>query len=381
MNKKKILILTCSHGTGHKMVAKTLSDEFKNKGCEVYIHDLFDEICSPINRIAGKVYLLSYSIGRNSYKKMYYHIDHHPLGKGMHRFWFFTQKTLLHIIDKVKPDCIINVYPYTVSSMLQKKHYPDIPVFSVVTDFCVPAAWMHPSTCKYYVACQNVTQRLLTLGVNRNQIKETGIPIRNAFYQSASKERTALKYGLDAQKRTLLIFAGTYGVLNDLDKICLSVNTFNNLQTIVICGKNRKLYNTLRQLHLNNVHIMGFQPEINELYQFSDMMVTKPGGISLSEVVVSQIPIILYKPAPGQEEENARWFQKEGAAIVTSSKPELLLAINTLYQNEVKQQAMKKNLRKMYYGHAASLITDDILQVISPSSSSEQPNVSVSGIK
>ena len=362
---KKILILTCSHGSGHKMVANTLSRSFQERGAVVRICDLFDEVNHPVNQAAGKAYLLSYSgIGKASYKKMYDHVDSCPDSKAMHRFWALTRKTLLRVLEEVRPDCIVNVYPYTVSAMLKSAHYPDIPVFSVVTDFCMPSPWMHPDTDKYYVACTNVTRQLLTMGVPHSKILETGIPIRDAFYKATSRRAVQKKYHLDPGRKTLMLFAGTYGVLKNMEEICQALDALPGLQTIVITGKNQKLHKKLDRLSLVNTQISGFIPDIHELYRTADMLITKPGGISLSEVIAAGIPLILYQPTPGQEGGNAAWFKERGAAIVTQNQTELLVAVKALKDNEIQQYSMKNALKAMNYGHSASLITDDILSLL-----------------
>ena len=100
---------------------------------------------------------------------------------------------------------------------------------------------------------------------------------------------------------------------------------------------------------------------IHEFYTVGDLMVTKPGGITLSEVVAKKIPVILYNPTPGQEGENAQWFKQQGAAVVVQNATELFLAIDALKSNELKRFSMKNMLGKIDYGPATPLITSDIL--------------------
>ena len=114
----------------------------------------------------------------------------------------------------------VNTYPYTVSSILKQAHYPDIPVYTVVTDFCIPAAWQHEDTDKFYVACQNVENHLMAYDIPPERILKTGIPIREAFYGHYDRHHLQEKYHLDPDKRTLIICAGTYGVVKNL-KTCL----------------------------------------------------------------------------------------------------------------------------------------------------------------
>ncbi|MEG0377312.1 MAG: glycosyltransferase [Eubacterium sp.] len=360
--KKRILILTCSHGSGHKMVSAALKNVLEKNDCTVIVRDLFNDTNKVVNRIIEKSYLLSYNIGSTLYKKIYYDLEKDAHSKFIYNLWTMTQKTLLGYITEFHPDAIINTYPYTISSILKEDHYPDIPVFTVVTDFCIPAAWTHKNTDKFYVACQNVENHLFKYGIEPERILKTGIPIREAFYKHYDKAALQEKYNLNPEKKTLIICAGTYGVVKNLKQICERVDHLENLQTIVVCGKNKVLYKELSAFPFVNTQVFGFVSDIHEFYCCGDFMMTKPGGITLSETVATRMPIILYKPVPGQEGENAEWFKKSGAAIIANTPTELLIAIESLKDNEFTQYSMKSALRKMYYGHSADLISQDIIK-------------------
>ncbi|MEA4805150.1 MGDG synthase family glycosyltransferase [Acetobacterium wieringae] len=361
LEPKRILILTCSHGSGHKMVAQTLKESFEARGHLVSVEDLFDKTNPTLNRMIEKSYLLSYSIGSSFYERVYYDVEEYAHNKLMYNLWNFTSKALLKMVDAFKPDCIINTYGYTISAILKKDNYPHIKLFTVVTDFCIPKPWIHQETDRYYVACENVEETLIGESIPRERILKTGIPIRDAFYARENRQAILKKYNLNPHKKILIIFAGTYGVLKNIKEICQRTDRMNNLQTIVICGKNQHLQRELEMENLQNTRIFGFVPDIHEFYTAGDLMVTKPGGITLSEVVAKKIPVILYNPTPGQEGENACWFKRQGAAVVANNFNELILAIDALKENEIKRFSIKNSLSKIYYGHAANLITQDVL--------------------
>ena len=361
LEPKRILILTCSHGSGHKMVANTLKENFESQGHIVSVRDLFNETNPVLNRVIEKSYLLSYSIGSSFYKQIYYDCEKKANTKLIYNLWHFTDRALMKMVNEFKPDCIINTYPYTISSIMKKKYYPDIKLFTVVTDFCIPKAWIHEDTDHYYVACQNVEDSLLCEGIPKHKILKTGIPLRSAFYKRENRLELMKKYHLDARKKTLIIFAGTYGVLKNITEICRRTDNMENLQTVVICGNNHSLKQDLLQEGFVNTKIFGFVENIHEFYTVGDLMVTKPGGITLSEVVAKKIPVILYNPTPGQEGENAQWFKRQGAAVVVQNATELFLAIDALKSNELKRFSMKNMLGKIDYGPATPLITSDIL--------------------
>ncbi|WP_414733839.1 MGDG synthase family glycosyltransferase [Acetobacterium carbinolicum] len=361
LKPKKILILTCSHGSGHKMVAQTLKESFEARGHLVCVEDLFDKTNPTLNRMIEKSYLLSYSIGSSFYERVYYDVEEYAHNKFMYNLWHLTSKALLKMIEQFKPDCIINTYGYTISAILKKENYPHIKLFTVVTDFCIPKPWIHQDIDRYYVACENVEETLIKEEIPQEKILKTGIPVRDAFYARENRNRILSKYNLDSHKKILIIFAGTYGVLKNIKEICQQADKMDNLQTVVICGKNLHLQQELEQENLTNTRIFGFVPDIHEFYSVGDLMVTKPGGITLSEVVTKKIPVILYNPTPGQEGENAQWFKSQGAAVVAHNFNELVLAIDALKENDIKRFSIKNNLGRIYNGHATNLITQDVL--------------------
>lgn len=361
LKPKKILILTCSHGSGHKMVAQTLKESFESRGHLVSVQDLFNETNPTLNRMIEKSYLLSYSIGSSFYERVYYDVEEYAHNKFMYNLWHLTSKALLKMIAKFKPDCIINTYGYTISAILKKENYPHIKLFTVVTDFCIPKPWIHQDIDRYYVACENIEATLLEEGIPQEKILKTGIPLRDAFYARENRNTIVSKYDLDPDKKILIIFAGTYGVLKNIKEICQRTDQMDKLQTVVVCGKNQSLQRELEMENLANTKIFGFVPDIHEFYSIGDLMVTKPGGITLSEVVTKKIPVILYNPTPGQEGENAQWFKQQGAAVVAHNFTELVLAIDALKDNDIKRFSMKNSLGKIFNGHATSLISQDVL--------------------
>ncbi|MGI6108884.1 MAG: MGDG synthase family glycosyltransferase [Eubacteriaceae bacterium] len=361
--KKKVLIMTCSHGSGHKMIASTLKAEYDKAGCETELFDVFREFNVGFNYVFEKAYLLSYGAFGWAYKYLYYHNEDN-IEKDFNKtewYWGIFKDTVLDIIRDFKPDLIVNTYSYRIVSILKKEFYPEIPVVSVVTEFCMPGFWVHPDTDRYYVACEQSRQKLISEGIAAENVVTSGIPVRSQFRLPLDREYLMMKYGLDPGKTTLIIFAGTYGVLKNLDTICEGIECISDLQTVVVCGKNRKLKAQLKVHHYKNIQILGYVADIHELFCCGDFMVTKPGGTVLSEIVAAEMPVILYDPVPGQELENAELFRDAGAALIAKTSDEVFYHIMHLKGYKKQQESMKAALRKMNYGDSAKhIVTDSI---------------------
>lgn len=357
--------MTCSHGSGHRMVAQTLKTQYEEIGCTVEVFDIFNEYNRLLNIGMEKLYLLSYKPFISRIYGYLYYLAGQDVDKSLdHTFYSLFKDIVVNVISGFQPDLIVNTYNHRTVFLNKEEYFPEIPLVSVVTEFTLPSFWVHENNDKYYLACSQTKERLLQTGTPEEKIMVTGIPVRKNFKEKNNLQELKKKYNLDPNKKTLVIFAGTFGVLKNLNKICDGLDKIKDLQTLVICGLNKKLYNKLSKRNYKNIHVERYISDIQEIYEIGDFMVTKPGGTVLSEVVVTKMPVILYDPVPGQELENAQIFEKEGAALIANSYTEVLAQIYYLKNNDKKLTEMKKNLERMNYGDSTELIVRDSLQLI-----------------
>jgi processive 1,2-diacylglycerol beta-glucosyltransferase len=107
---------------------------------------------------------------------------------------------------------------------------------------------------------------------------------------------------------------------------------------------------------------LGYVEQIDELFRVTDCMITKPGGITLTEATAIGVPVILYKPVPGQEKENALFFEDYGAAIVINRHEDILESVTNLLQDEEKLESMKQNIKKLHLKQSSQTILEDIVE-------------------
>ncbi|WP_028399845.1 diglucosyl diacylglycerol synthase [Ectobacillus panaciterrae] len=361
----RVLILTAHYGNGHVQVAKTLEQTFRQRGIEnVIVCDLFAESHPVLTDITKYLYLKSYTIGKELYRLFYYGVE--KIYDKKIAVWYanFGRKRLKSILQIEKPDLVINTFPIIAVPELKKQTGFSIPVYNVLTDFCLHKIWVHREVDRYFVATDHIKELIEEIGIPRNHVTVTGIPIRQNFESSVTSESLHAKYGLCSSKKTLLIVAGAHGVLGDVKELCQLFMTIPELQIAVVCGKNKMLKEELQELHQQSdaLKVFGYVENIDELFRITTCMITKPGGITLSEVVALQVPVILYKPVPGQENENALYFERKGAAVVVRQEEDVFLKTKALLQNDKKLQQMRESMKKMYHPHAAFHIVDTILE-------------------
>ncbi|ATP94289.1 MULTISPECIES: diglucosyl diacylglycerol synthase [Bacillus] len=363
---KKILILTANYGNGHMQVAKTLYDECKSQGFEhVIVSNLYQESNPIVSEVTQYLYLKSFSIGKQFYRLFYYGVDKIYNKRKFNIYLKMGNKRLDELIQLHNPDIIIITFPMIVVPEYRNKTGKVIPTFNVMTDFCLHKIWVHENIDRYYVATEYVKQKLVEIGTHPSDVKVTGIPIRPQFEVDVPKSIIYKKYGLSSDKKVLLIMAGAHGVLKNVKELCEALLLDSEVQIVVVCGKNAALKQSLSELeqaHPNQLKALGYVEQIDELFRVTDCMITKPGGITLTEATAIGVPVILYKPVPGQEKENALFFEDYGAAIVINRHEDILESVTNLLQDEEKLESMKQNIKKLHLKQSSQTILEDIVE-------------------
>ncbi|MED1478632.1 diglucosyl diacylglycerol synthase [Bacillus altitudinis] len=363
---KKILILTANYGNGHMQVAKTLYDECKSQGFEhVIVSNLYQESNPIVSEVTQYLYLKSFSIGKQFYRLFYYGVDKIYNKRKFNIYLKMGNKRLDELIQLHNPDIIIITFPMIVVPEYRNKTGKVIPTFNVMTDFCLHKIWVHENIDRYYVATDYVKQKLVEIGTHPSNVKVTGIPIRPQFEVDVPKSIIYKKYGLSSDKKVLLIMAGAHGVLKNVKELCEALLLDSEVQIVVVCGKNAALKQSLSELeqaHPNQLKALGYVEQIDELFRVTDCMITKPGGITLTEATAIGVPVILYKPVPGQEKENALFFEDYGAAIVINRHEDILESVTNLLQDEEKLESMKQNIKKLHLKQSSQTILEDIVE-------------------
>ncbi|MGD6831618.1 diglucosyl diacylglycerol synthase [Sutcliffiella halmapala] len=365
-NNPKILILTAAYGNGHLQVSHSLQQTCISKGIkDVTICNLYSESHPAVTEVTEKLYKKSFTVGKQMYRLFYYGTNKVYDKKLWRWYAYYGLNRLSLLIDEIQPDILINTFPIHAVPEFRKKTGIFIPTFTILTDFCLHRLWLHSEVDKYYVATPSLKEELLKLNIHDKKIMVSGIPIRSNFEYHPPLEPIIEKYKVDRNTKLLLILAGAHGVLKDIYKICEDILSTTNYQILVVCGNNKMLQKELEafeSLHPAKFQSHGFVERIDELFRIADCIVTKPGGITLSEICAIGTPVILYKPVPGQEKENAFFFQEKVAAILVEKKERLLEAVIMLLEDPKLQQVIKDSLQNLHLPYASNTIIDDVIE-------------------
>lgn len=168
---------------------------------------------------------------------------------------------------------------------------------------------------------------------------------------------------LDPTRKTVLLMAGAYGVMLGLRRVCDLLLEQDDIQIIVVCGRNEEMRAGLAQQYANSerIQILGFTDRVASLMRMSDCIVTKPGGITLAESLACRLPIFLFRPVPGQERNNAVYLKEQGTAFVSRTADELAAQIASLLGDPAKLQAARDRAAALGHPRAADEIADDLI--------------------
>lgn len=329
----KILIITVSAGYGHHSVAKSLSGYFGDDD-EVTIIDLFKMTNNTIKLIIEKGYSVLSNNMNGVYRIIYNTALNNSSNKESNMFKLIkfissvNEPKILGKIKEVNPNIIFctHVFAALAINKLKEEKKITVPTYGIVTDFTIHPFWEQVNKLEYIVMDnEHMKSEALGRGISKNQILFHEIPINSKFYKPYSKEvaRNILK--VNPNKKTILIMGGGIGCVNYYKYVQQLVSLPDSYQLLVICGNNKKQYNKTKELknkiiNKQNLHLYGFVDNVEVFMSASDCIITKPGGLTVSEAKSKKLPLFLIDPIAGQEERNMEFLVTNKMGIGISKK-------------------------------------------------------------
>ena len=349
--KDKILILSATFGDGHKQVAKAISEavEYTLPNASPIILDIMEWIHPYLYPVS----LFVYKRGIKRFPQVYSYFYKKTRVKNsfstkLNSLFTFGLQTMLEVIQRIKPRVVVSTYPFAagIISKLKEQGLINIPAVTIITDYTDHSYWIHPYTDLYIVGSNQVRDRLISLGIEDDKIKNTGIPVRQRFIESQPRELLLEKYGMNSNKFTVLLMGGGDGFIGKGRSTFRALESVSQtLQLIIVCGRNKRLKKQL-ELELkdykHDVLLLGFCENIQELMAISDLMITKPGGVTTSEALAMGLPLLIYHPLPGQEEDNAEFLWKSGLAFLAKTENDLILKIESILNDSRDLKSMQQ---------------------------------------
>lgn len=353
-----VLILAVSAGGGHIKAAEALKNHIllKEKDSTIEILDTLKYLNPILDKLVIGGYIKAIQKSPSIYRKLYncnYDQMDNTLASVSNKINELMAYRLLPLIKDFSPDIIVSTHPFPseMISILKNNSKLNIPAITIITDYACHSFWVYSGMDAYIVSNEEMICEMASKNINVNTIFNYGIPVLPKFLQHYEKETIFKELDLDMDKNTVLIMGGSLGI----GKISEVYKTLCDLdyptQIVIITGNNKKLYKELLSLSENSpkkTKIIGYTDNVNKYMKCADLLVTKPGGITVSEALACGTPMALFSPIPGQEERNCRFLVENQLAIDLESFSDYKSAFEYLFDYDNKLSTIKDNCSKFY---------------------------------
>lgn len=367
MRKKKILLLSVSAGAGHQRAAEAIRSAalLKDSQFDVLHLDAMEFVTAGFRKIYTDFYIKLVNKAPVLWGYLYHASNEaqsdsttEKLRRALERL---NARSLLKAIEEFQADAIICTHflPAEMLSREIRKQRLHCPVWVQVTDFDLHRMWVHEHMAGYFAASEEVADRMLENGIPAEKIHVTGIPIMPAFQQKLERASCAPEFGLQAERTTILLMGGGAG-LGGLDQVAARLLSQQpDFQLIALAGKNAAALQALQTLALrypDRLFPQGFTKQVERLMACSDLVITKPGGLTTSECLALGLPMIVNSPIPGQEERNADFLLEQGVALKAYDDISLAYRVKHLLNDTAKLSAMRSRAKALGKPDAAARV-------------------------
>ncbi|MGC1484679.1 MAG: glycosyltransferase [Candidatus Acidiferrum sp.] len=376
-SKPRVLLLSASSGAGHVRAAQALQKAFASRSdCTVEHIDAIQYVSKLFQRVYDKAYISMVRRAPEVMGVLYERTDkpwHHPRRRlALDRL---NTAPMIRLLKRVQPDLCVATHflPAEIIAWLIAKGKLRARNAIVVTDYDVHAMWLCRTVDRYYVAIDEASEYLARIGVPREKLRITGMPIDPLFAEPVDRMEARRTLGLDPSASVILVSAGGYGIgpveqlVNDL----LALQ--RPWQIVAIAGKAEKVRKRLEEIShhagklaggTSRLVAVGFTTDMDKYMAAADLLVGKAGGLTTSEALARQLPMALIEPIPGQEERNADHLLEAGAAIRCNNLPAAAWKIAGLLDDTTRLAKMRDAARGMAKAGAAAVIAEDALRLV-----------------
>lgn len=347
----RALIIHASVGAGHRRAAESIYNYVKEK-CPQFDFKIIDAL-----EYVSAPFRLSYSLG-------YPFLIHRALFIWRFAFWLTdfkflrfisrplahwinlsNSKALIDYISKENPEFIVSTHflPSDVAAYLKRKKKITSIVVTLITDFGVHPFWVSKGTDLYVAASEFTREKLIfEERVPEEKIRVFGLPSDEKFLKEFNRGALSVKLGIKADEFTVLLMTGSLGI-GPLEDIAELIS--KDAQVLLVCGANKALYERLEKRNMPNVKVFSFVNNTEELMAVSDLIVTKPGGSSIAEILNMELIPLFISPIPGQESENVKALSQFAIGLSPKSIEEIRDAVLDFKEHPEKIERTKEEIR------------------------------------
>lgn len=372
-----ILLFYASYGSGHLSASTAIEQYIKENypDAKTLKIDCVEYINKSINKISTSAYksiILKTPILWGQVYKLLKNDTILDITQFSNRF---MAKKIFNLFEDFEPDLVISCHPLggQITSFLKSHKKTNCKLATVMTDFASHKQWLIGKDYTDYFFVSNIEMKtsLISEGIYPNKIYVSGIPISPNFYKNYDKENIYKSLNIAKNKKNIIFFGGGSLGLSSSSNIqailtSLLQATDESYQIIIISGKNQKLYNDFQKTinntyHKSQIKLIDFTTELPELLPITSFVITKPGGLTITECISTNVPIILINPIPGQEKENAQYISDNKMGIWIKTNKPTSEYFQEIFNDTKLIEEIKENQKKYSHINSTKNICDILI--------------------
>lgn len=392
---KKVLIMSASTGGGHNRAARAIKEELEsrtidNMSIECEIVDSLKLVNNTMDKVISRGYEKSALYTPKAYGSVYRFSETTIASKNEFKTNPLTSlmaRKFKHLLNESTPDLIIGTHPFPMIALSTLKKNNNIhslsrsesfykstkvdipPMISVLTDYTTHSTWIQNEIDYYIVGHEYVKELLVYEGVDSEKVKAFGIPVEKSFLSHRDRETVLTELGLSPEKLTVLLMGGSFGAGNIKETLEDLITIDRDFQILVITGRNEHLKDKLSKMldstiHNKNICLLGYTNKMNDILASIDVLISKPGGLTTTEALLNDVPMIVPYFIPGQEEENLDFLTNCGAALRTTKKYSLPVLLKVLIDEPSRLDNLRKNIKSIRKFDSAVNISNLVVDIL-----------------
>ena len=372
MSGKNILVVTASMGSGHNKAANAVAEAIKRKYPvnKINVIDFMSTETAYFNSLVKDIYLKMLDHTPSVYEFFYKFTSDSTKGSTIQSvFAHAMKKDMRELIKKYEADMVICTHPFpcAAASYLKQTGEINIPLITVMTDFCVHQFWLYKNIDIYFTANDLLKKEMVNQGLLEERIFVTGIPVGYNFRVDYNRDDLLAKFKLEKDKPVALIMGGGLGLGGVKNALCQLERLKKDIQILVITGANVALWSEMNEYAQHSQHkifVWGYSHNIQEFMSVATFLISKPGALTISEALTRELPMILHDPIPGPEVDNAKFVSDNGAAIWVKHQDTLDAVVREVLSDATILPKLRNNAKVLKKPYASDNIADVIANML-----------------
>lgn len=368
--EKKVLILSCGTGGGHNSAALAVKESLERKNIKTDFIEYLDIINKRVKNHVNNLYIKSTNNNGKAFKVVYHLGELYQktnLKSPVYALNSLNKKKIYNYIKNNQYDYVVTTHLYSAQVLTAIKKYYKLPFISIATDYVSIPFWEETNPDIFVIPSKDLESDFIKKGIKKEIIYPIGIPVSRAFSEEYNKEKCKKELGLNEDKKYILILTGSMGFGSAEQIVSKLVRDIEDVNYIVSCGNNISLYENLQNEYKNEKRVipLPYTNKISEYMKCSDIILSKPGGLTTTEIATLNIPFIHTMPIPGCENYNAEFFSERKMSLKSNSVEEVVKNTNLLLKDKDLQKKMVENQKKYINRNACDEIADLIIKEMS----------------